>query len=168
MVYYIFSFSYLDKKKMIELKNSFLFNLLSKNYDLNFITKKNFHNFFSEKHLNLRDIFSGKYLIFSLKNKNISFQEVLKDLEIIKTFLTSFETDIFFFNIVYNDFYYFNEFLIESNKYNINKIIDLMFITKCFLSLFLFKMEIIKYVLYFNRINNLNLIKNKYYISYYL
>jgi hypothetical protein len=168
MVYYIFSFSYLEKNKIKDLKSSFSFNSLSEISNLNFLTKKNVDSFFLPKYSSLKDILSGKYLIFSLNNESLTLNELLKNLELIQDFLKSFDNDIHLFTVVYNNSYYFNDFLIESNKYKTKEILNLTKLQNSYLLLHLLKIESIKYLLYFSRINNLKINKNYEYLSYYL
>jgi hypothetical protein len=167
MTYFIFHFSYLDKLKIKEIKNSFLFNSLSDSYSLNFLTKKNFNSFFDKKFNSLKYILSGKYLIFSCKKKNINLSELLESLKLLKKFLNSFEEEIQLFNIIYNENYYFNDFLIESSKYKKTNLIMFININKHYFISSLLLINFYNYYLNFSRINNLNLlIKKDNFLSY--
>jgi hypothetical protein len=168
MAHYIFSFSYLEKNKIKNLKNSFSFNILNETYNLNFLTKKNVDSFFSLNYSSLKKILSGKYLIFSLKTNNINFSDLLKNLELIQDFLKTFDDEIHLFTIIYNNSFYFNDFLVESSKYNKKVLLNLTKLQNSYFLFTLLKSETLKYFLYFSRINNLNINKNNEYISYYL
>ena len=166
MTSYIFSFPYIDKIKMAEIKSGFLFNELSKSYSINFLTKKNFSSFFNEKHLSLKSILSGKYLIISSNDDNSSSLNILiKDIQLIQNFFKGFEEEIFLFGIIHNENYYTNEFLIESVKINNKKIFEYININIYSYLSSLLLIETIQYNIYLSRINNLNLLKQNNFIS---
>jgi hypothetical protein len=167
MVHYIFSFSYIEKKKIKELKNLLLFSTLGNDVHFNFLTKKNFNLFFSNKYLELKNILSGKYLIFSLEKKDCAFNEMLITFELIHKLLANFENDISLFTIILKNTYIFNDFLIKSNSYKSKNLFDLTNINNKFFISSLLKREIISYNFNFTRINNLNLEKKKIYLSYF-
>jgi hypothetical protein len=167
---YIFSFSYLDKKKMDEIRINFLSHSLSKKYNLNFLTKKKLNNHFSYKYSLLKNILLGKYLIFSSKlssnSKDNSFSNILENIEEVQNFMSSFKEDINLFIIIDNDNYYFSDFLKESSRYNNNSLSNLINLSNQLHLVDYLKLELLQYDFFFLRINNFNLLLKNNFINY--
>ncbi|MDF2698970.1 MAG: hypothetical protein K0Q49_526 [Haloplasmataceae bacterium] len=171
MNFFIFSFSYISKKKISELKNSFNVNELSDKYILGFLTKKNINNYFKNNSFSsLKNILSGKYLVLVFRSKDsVYLKSMFDDLNKFKAIINLLEIDLNLFLINYNNLYLFPDFIKYSDKYNND------YIYKNLLNIYLnnahiyIKRSIHSYVFLFYRINNLSkLNSSSEYISYML
>jgi len=159
---FIFSFSHLEIKNILDLKNE----LRTESYDsIHFLTRKNFNSFFKfedrAKYLNLKKILTGKYLLIRSKdedNLNIVKNKLFK----LITHVENLNINLSFFCLISNNQYYFKDFFLLSHKYS-NQILYKTFIAKqkiYYLNILLF--QYLNFFLYTFRIINLKRIHVNY------
>jgi hypothetical protein len=168
MLNFIFSFSHLDKKKITAFKN---YLYLHTDHSLSFLTRSNFNIFFNSKHIELKKILTGKYLLIQVKNdSDISEIEILNNkLNFLFSLIKENDLNLLFFCAVGDSRYYFENFIIKSKKFD-NKYLLSLIIKKNQLHFsYLFLLELQMYYLHLFRINNLRTIYNmdNFEYSYY-
>ncbi|MND21325.1 hypothetical protein D3C87_1170190 [compost metagenome] len=115
---YIFCFSHLDDKQMQLLKTEFFTKY---GYFIFFLTRKNFDSFFNIEHINLKKILTGKYLLIrGVHNKSLSI--IIDEIKSLLIYVDSNSINLSFFCLNYNNNYYFNDFFLLSNNYNVQNL----------------------------------------------
>lgn len=149
---YLFSFSHFDRKQLEILKRE-LFTQFQ--YDVFFLTRKNFSQHYNSTYINLKKILFGKYLVVR-GNKDMSLESIYNNLKTVISYINSNEMNLNFFCLVHNKKYYFYDFFTLSSEYNSNTLYN---ITKqTYQSNLLYGLQI-NYLLFFYfyiRIFNLN------------
>lgn len=149
---YLFSFSHFDRKQLELLKQE-LFTQYK--YDVLFLTRQNFSQYYDSTYINLKKILFGKYLVVRGTGAK-DIESIINNLNLIIKCINNHEMNLNFFCSIFNNRYYFYDFFTLSSEYNINKLLN---IKKQSLNLHLLNKLKINYFLFFNlyiRIFNLN------------
>lgn len=149
---YLFSFSHFDRKQLELLKKE-LFTQYQ--YNVFFLTRQNFSQYYDSTYINLKKILFGKYLVIRGEGV-VDIESIISNLNLIIKCINHNEMNLNFFCSIFQNRYYFYDFFTLSSEYNTKKLLDMK---KQSLNLHLLNILKINYFLFFSfyiRIFNLN------------
>jgi hypothetical protein len=139
---YLFSFSHFDRKQLELLKRE-LFTLSK--YDVFFLTRQNFSQYYDSTYINLKKILFGKYLVVRGRGFD-NINSIINNLNLVIKCISNNEMNLNFFCSVFNNKYYFYDFFTLSSEYNSSKLLN---ISRKSTELYLINILRTKYLLFF-------------------
>lgn len=139
---YLFSFSHFDRKQLELLKRE-LFTLSK--YDVFFLTRQNFSQYYDSTYINLKKILFGKYLVVRGRGFD-NINSIINNLNLVIKCISNNEMNLNFFCSVFNNKYYFYDFFTLSSEYNTSKLLN---ISRKSTELYLINILRTKYLLFF-------------------